>query len=63
MVNMDLDHLMTCGASEEVAEQAAWRCEDIGKDGGHILSSCNILTNSIPATNARAMYGAGIVSS
>lgn len=63
MGNMDLDHLMTYGTPEEVAEQANWLCENIGKDGGHILSTCNILTNSIPAANARAMYGAGMASS
>ncbi|MBW8016496.1 MAG: hypothetical protein FVQ82_09935 [Planctomycetes bacterium] len=62
MGNMDLDHLMTFGTPEEVAERANWLCENIGKDGGHILSTCNILTNSIPAANARAMYGAGKVS-
>ncbi|MDH4203503.1 MAG: uroporphyrinogen decarboxylase family protein [Phycisphaerae bacterium] len=61
MGNMDLDHLMTYGTPEEVSEQANWLCENIGKDGGYILSTCNILTNSIPAANARAMYGAGMV--
>ncbi|KKL81993.1 hypothetical protein LCGC14_1989210 [marine sediment metagenome] len=51
------------GDKEEVAEQANWLCENIGAGGGHILSTCNILTNSIPAANARAMYGAGMASS
>ena len=60
MGNMDLDHLMTFGTPEEVAEQAAWLCEHIGSNGGFILSTCNILTNSVPEENARAMYGAGV---
>jgi uroporphyrinogen decarboxylase len=60
MGNMDLDHLMTFGTPEEVTKQAQWLCENIGADGGFILSTCNILTNSIPAANARAMYGAGV---
>ena len=59
MGNMDLDHLMTFGTPEEVAEQAAWLCENIGFDGGYILSTCNILTDAVPEANARAMYGAG----
>jgi hypothetical protein len=48
------------GRPEEVAEQATWLCENIGKDGGHILSTCNTLIDAIPVANARAMYGAGI---
>ena len=45
------------GSPDEVAKQAKWLCENIGKDGGFILSTCNILTNMIPADNALAMYG------
>ena len=60
MGNMDLDHLMTFGTPEQVAKQAQWLCDNIGADGGFILSTCNILTNSIPAANARAMYRAGM---
>ena len=56
MGNMDLDHLMPFGSPEQVADQARWLCEAIGKDGGFILSTCNILTNMIPPENARAMY-------
>jgi len=58
MGNMDLDRLMPFGTPEEVAEQATWLCGNIGKEGGLILSTCNILINAIPAANARAMYGA-----
>jgi uroporphyrinogen decarboxylase len=59
MGNMDLDRLMPFGTPEEVAKQADWLCENIGKEGGLILSTCNILIDAIPAANARAMYGAG----
>lgn len=57
MGNMDLNELMTFGSPAEVAEHATWLCENIGKDGGFILSTCNILTNAVSAENARAMYG------
>jgi uroporphyrinogen decarboxylase len=60
MGNMDLDHLMPFGTPAEVAGQADWLCENIGKDGGFILSTCNILMETIPVENARAMYSAGI---
>ena len=48
---------MLFGSPDEVAKQAKWLCENIGKDGGFILSTCNILTNMIAADNALAMYG------
>ncbi len=57
MGNMDLDHLMPFGSPEEVAAQAKWLCDNIGQDGGFILSTCNILTNIIPPENVLAMYG------
>jgi uroporphyrinogen decarboxylase len=60
MGNMDLNHLMPFGSPAEVAEQAAWLCENMGSNGGFILSTCNILTNSVPPENARAMYRADI---
>ena len=58
MGNMDLNALMTFGSPEEVAQQTAMLCQQLGSDGGHILSTCNILTNAVPVANARAMYGA-----
>ena len=61
MGNMDLDKLMTFGSPAEVAEQAKWLCDNIGPGGGFILSTCNILTDSIPVENAMAMYGDGFV--
>jgi len=57
MGNMDLDHLMPFGTPEEVAKQVKWLCNNISKDGGFILSTCNILTNMIPPANVLAMYG------
>jgi len=57
MGNIDLDRLMPFGEPDEVDKQAKWLCDTIGKDGGFILSTCNILTNIIPADNALAMYG------
>jgi len=57
MGNLDLNELMTFGTPDQVAEQAEWLCENIGQGGGHILSTCNILTNAVPVENARAMYG------
>ena len=57
MGNMDLDRLMTFGTPGEVTRQAAWLCDNIGADGGLILSTCNILTDSVPVANAMAMYG------
>jgi uroporphyrinogen decarboxylase len=60
MGNMDLDHLMPFGTPEEIAEQANWLCENIGKEGGFILSTCNILMDTIPVENARAIYNGGM---
>lgn len=58
MGNLDLDRLMTFGRPEEVAAQARWLCDTIGRDGGFILSTCNILIDAIPPANALAMYRA-----
>jgi uroporphyrinogen decarboxylase len=56
--NLDLNHLMTFGTPEEIAEQARWLCRNIGADGGFILSTCNILIDAIPVENVLAMYRA-----
>jgi uroporphyrinogen decarboxylase len=56
--NLDLDWLMTFGATNDVAEQTRWLCRNIGDDGGFILSTCNILIDAIPLDNAVAMYRA-----
>ena len=58
MGNLDLDQLMPFGTPGEVADQVRWLCENIGHDGGFILSTCNILTDAVPAANALAMYRA-----
>ncbi len=56
MGNMDLDQLLPFGTPQQVREQARRLCEHIGADGGHILSTCNILTDAVPIENVRAMY-------
>jgi uroporphyrinogen decarboxylase len=58
--NLDLNHLMTFGTPEEIAEQARWLCRNIGADGGFILGTCNILIDAIPVENALAMYHAAL---
>ncbi|MCD6392381.1 MAG: hypothetical protein J7M40_02625 [Planctomycetes bacterium] len=52
-----MDRFMPFGKPDEVAKQAKWLCGNIGKDGGFILSTCNMLTNIIPTGNVYAMYG------
>jgi hypothetical protein len=47
------------GKPEWTAAQARWLCENIGRGGGFILSTCNILTDAVPVANALAMYRAG----
>ncbi len=56
MGNMDLNHLMPFGTPAEVAQEARRLCREIGHDGGHILATCNVMTDAVPAENARAMY-------
>jgi len=58
MGNLDLDQLMPFGSPEQVANQVRRLCETIGRDGGFILSTCNILIDAIPPENALAMYQA-----
>ena len=60
MGNLDLDRLMTFGQPAEIEAQVRWLCENIGKGGGYILSTCNILTDAIPLENVLAMYRAGV---
>jgi uroporphyrinogen decarboxylase len=56
MGNMDLDYLLTFGSPDEVKKEAE-RLTSLFKNGGFILSSCNILTNNVTPENALAMYG------
>ncbi len=56
MGNLDLDQLMPFGTPEEVGKQARSLCEAMGEGTGHILSTCNILTDAVPVENVRAMY-------
>lgn len=56
MGNLDLDRLMTFGAPEEVEEEVKRLLKLFGNDGGFILATCNILTDSVKTENALAMY-------
>jgi uroporphyrinogen decarboxylase len=56
MGNLDLDRLMPFGTPEEVEREARALCEKVGRGGGFILSTCNILTHALPVENVRAMY-------
>lgn len=58
MGNMDLDYLMTFGTPEEVEKEVERVVSVAGQNGGFILSTCNILTNSVKPENALAMYRA-----
>ena len=56
MGNVDLDYLLPHGKPEEIEEKVKWLIGVIAKDGGYILSTCNILTKDVPPENALAMY-------
>lgn len=58
MGNMDLNHLMPFGTPEEVAEETKRLVANCNRQGGFILSTCNILTDMVPVANALAMYRA-----
>lgn len=60
MGNVDLDNLLPFGTPQEVEQHVKCLCEDIGKGGGHILSTCNILTDAVPVDNVKAMYAVGL---
>jgi uroporphyrinogen decarboxylase len=56
MGNIDLNHILPFGTKEEVRRNVKETIDIGNKDGGYILSTCNILTGDIPAVNAVAMY-------
>ena len=56
--NLDLDRLMPFGTPQEIAEEVRRLCSTVGRDGGFLLSTCNILIDAIPLENAVAMYRA-----
>jgi uroporphyrinogen decarboxylase len=58
MGNIDLNHVLTFGTPEEVAEDVRRTIAIAAPGGGFILSSCNTLVDAIPAANALAMYRA-----
>jgi len=57
--NVDLDYLLPSGKPEEIEEKVKWLIKVAGKNGGYILSTCNILTKDVPVENAIAMYETG----
>lgn len=56
MGNLDLNQLMPFGTPEEVAQETKRLIAACNRDGGFILSTCNILTDMVPPANALAMY-------
>ena len=58
MGNIDLDYTLPFGSPEEVRQAVKKAIESAAPGGGYILSTCNILTQDIPAINALAMYEA-----
>jgi uroporphyrinogen decarboxylase len=58
--NVDLDYLLPFGRPEEVRAEVGRLLADAGRDGGFILSTCNILTDAVPVANAVAMYETGL---
>ncbi|MDR1292360.1 MAG: hypothetical protein LBJ91_03055 [Clostridiales Family XIII bacterium] len=60
MGNVDLNQLLPFGTPEEVEREVTELIEVAGEGGGFILSTCNILTDSVKPENAVAMYGVGL---
>lgn len=58
MGNVDLNYLLPYGKPEEIEEKVKWLIKVAGKNGGYILSTCNVLTKDVPPENALAMYKA-----
>lgn len=56
--NIDLDHVMCFGSTEEVKETVRATIRAAGGDGGHILSTCNTMISAIPDENIFAMIDA-----
>lgn len=59
MGNMDLNYLLPYGSPDEIEAQVRRLMNTIGRGGGYILSTCNILSRDVPSPNALAMYAAG----
>ena len=58
MGNLELNYLLPFGTPEEVAAEVRRLVSNCNRQGGFILSTCNILTDMVPAANALAMYRA-----
>ena len=58
MGNLDLDRLLPLGTPEEIEQETRRLIGQCGPGSGFILSSCNVLTDAVPAENALAMYRA-----
>ena len=58
MGNIDLDYILPFGKVEDVRKAVKEAVRVAAKDGGYILSTCNVLTKNIPVKNAVAMYEA-----
>ena len=58
MGNLDLDYLLPFGTPAQVAAETKKLISVASPGGGFILSTCNILTEIVPAENALAMYRA-----
>jgi len=54
--NIDLDDVLPFGTEEEVREAVTDAIQIGGMEGGYILSTCNMLMDSIPEKNVFAMY-------
>lgn len=58
MGNVDLNYLLPYGKPEEIEEKVKWLIKVAGRNGGYMLSTCNVLTKDVPLENALAMYQA-----
>lgn len=56
--NIDLDHVLPFGTESEVRTAVLETMKIAGKNSGYMLSTCNILMDSIPEKNVFAMYEA-----
>ncbi len=56
MGNVDLNYLLTFGNPQKVKEEVCKLAEEVGKHSGFILSTCNIITDSVKPENIWAMY-------
>jgi len=53
--NMDVGGALSTGTPEQVRKEARGLIDDIGKDGGYVLSSCHSITANVQPENYLAM--------